>query len=72
MGQRVSALGFFYVVLDCFSWHTCSTCEISIWRTALRRIASLSQDVLSSKTGLLPTDFKKQQREFESVRRTGR
>lgn len=56
--EKPRALGFFCVPLDCFSWHTFSTCKISIRKMALRRIPSLSQDELSSKRGLPLTGVK--------------
>lgn len=59
MEEKWSVLEFFSVVLDCFPWHTFSTCEISFRRMALRRNTSLSWDVLRIKIGLLYTDLKK-------------
>lgn len=58
MKEKLSVLEFFSVVLDCFSWHTFSTCEISFRRMALRRVTSRSPDVLGIKIGLLHTDLK--------------
>lgn len=65
MEEEPRALEFFFVALDYFSWHTLSTCKISIRRLALKGMPSLSQDELSRKLSLLHTGVKEQHRELE-------